>query len=306
MVEPIPRSMRMEAPAKVNLHLSVGPRRDDGYHDLLSIFQMIDLSDTVEVTIRPDRQFSVSVDMSSMGAIEGNTMQKAAILFAKATGIRQSVDIVCTKRIPLQAGLGGGSSDAATVLLLLNDLFGTPLHRHELCEIGATVGSDVPFFLGDSTVACVEGRGEILTPLFPRTDLNGMLILPCGHGISTREAFGRLDRARGQKGVVLQTEEKSRLVAMYAEPVDQWRFFNDFREVMGVLAPWYDMLDALVADEPGAFGTVSGSGSAYCIVSTEDEFRERFRTKMKNLGTNVTIFDIKSLHRVHSGVTVSL
>ena len=233
-------------------------------------------------------------------------MHKAARLFAAATGIRHAVDIVCIKRIPMQSGLGGGSSDAAAVLLLLNDLLGATLHRQELIEIGAAVGSDVPFFLGESTVACVEGRGEVLTTMIPRTDLTGMLVMPPGDGVSTREAFGRLDRVREVSDETPRTIEKSRLVAMYAEPIEQWEFFNDFRAVMGSLASWYDALDALVAEKPGTFGSVSGSGSAYCVVSTEHEFSEGFRTKMKIMGTNVTIFDIKSLHRAHSGVTVSL
>lgn len=306
MVASTRQSVCMGAPAKLNFHLSIGPRRSDGYHDLISIFQMIDLCDTVQITRTPGSRFSVSVVMENFESIEENTMEKAARLFADVTGIADALSIRCKKRIPMQAGLGGGSSDAAAVLLLLSKLYGYPLQRSELIAIGAKVGSDVPFFLGDSTAACVEGRGEVLTALEARTDLYGVLIMPEGVGVSTREAFGELDRARLQNKVPLRTIGKGQLVSMYAQPVAEWRYFNDFRAVMGPLSPLYDTLDTIVSELPDAFGTVSGSGAAYCIVSAEHRISELFRTKVERIGANVTIFDIKSLHRADSGVTVSL
>ncbi len=294
------------APAKINVHLSVGERRADGFHSLLSIFQMIDLADFITIELTRASQFSVMVDMGVFEPFSSNTMARAAQVFAKNHGLQANVGINCIKKIPMEAGLGGGSSDAATVLLLLNTLCGTPFSAQELRDMGAQVGSDVPFFLGDSAAACVEGRGEILTGIHSRSDLFGLVVMPVDTGISTTYAFSELDAARAQGLQSYASPEKEALIRMYSESPGAWHFHNDFRAVMGSLASLYDTLDSLVASEPGLFGTISGSGAAYCVLAEEDTVLSRFRTKMKKIEANVTIYDIKCLHRAHSGVTVSL
>jgi 4-diphosphocytidyl-2-C-methyl-D-erythritol kinase len=294
------------APAKINAHLSIGLKREDGFHGLLSLFHMIDLCDAITITLRPSNSFSVNVDMGVFEPFASNTMARAAHVYAKHIGMKSAVSISCEKHIPMEAGLGGGSSDAAAVLVLLNELSDYRLNSDQLSEIGAQVGSDVPFFLGDSAAACVEGRGEYLTPMKARDDLYGLIVMPKDLGISTAYAFGELDTARAAGLAVPLSPSKEDLIAMFSGPVQQWKFFNDFRAVVGNLSPVYDQLDELVGANEELFGTVSGSGAAYCILGQHRETVEKFRTELEQSIDNVTIYVIKSLHRIHSGVTVSL
>ena len=151
------------APAKLNLFLHVIGRREDGYHLIQSVFQLIALADTLTITSRADGR------MLRYDAIPGVEPQtdlalRAAQHLQAATGSRLGADIAITKRIPLGGGLGGGSSDAATTLLALNRLWGLDLPRAALMKIGLLLGADVPFFLFGAN-AFVEGIGETMTPL---------------------------------------------------------------------------------------------------------------------------------------------
>ena len=294
------------APAKINLHLSVGPKRPDGFHDLLSLFHMIDLADWITVTLRKSSRFSVNIQMEQCDPIFNNTMIRAANIYAERTGLTALVNIVCRKRIPIEAGLGGGSSDGATVLMLMNQLCADPLSTRELSDIGACIGSDVPFFLGESAASCIEGRGEYLTALTERDDLFGLIIMPSHAAVSTARAFGDLDAARASGLPVSPSPSKEELITMFASDVRHWRFFNDFRAVSGPLRSLYEVLDALVDEQEELFGTLSGSGAAYCVLGNHHEKLDRFRRKLEETRVNVTLYDIKCLHRAHSGVTVSL
>ncbi|MGE0074424.1 MAG: 4-(cytidine 5'-diphospho)-2-C-methyl-D-erythritol kinase [Sphaerochaetaceae bacterium] len=302
-----PRHISAPAYAKVNLHLWVGPRRDDGFHPIASIFQLIDLADTVSLALRPDPDLTIRCNVLQGVDPEHNTMVTAARLFCEQTGRIGTVDIACEKHIPLQAGLGGGSSDAATVLRLLNDSCGNPLDQQSLLELGARVGSDVPFFLGSSAVAYVQGRGELLEPLQAREDLLALVVMPVGKGVSTARAFADLDALRAQDRLgITQTPDRAFLAARYTQKVSEWDFFNNFRPVMGDLAPLYDQLDALVAQTGDSFGTVSGSGASYCIVSESRRTIGIIKTKIERISHYVCLYCIKCLHRGHSGDTVSI
>lgn len=156
-------TLTVAAPAKLNLFLHVTGRRGDGYHTLESLFVLIDLADTVDLADRANGTIARAVDMS--GVPEGDDLSLlAAHALRKATGVRRGVSIGVTKRIPLGAGLGGGSSDAASVLVGLNRLWLLGLSRAELMRIGAGLGADVPFFLGGGA-ALARGIGDELTPM---------------------------------------------------------------------------------------------------------------------------------------------
>lgn len=292
------------APAKVNLHLDVGAKRDDGFHDLLSLFQMVDLADEVEVSITESDTLAIAVDTIGMELPHPNTMSVAVDLFAKRAGIIASIAIRCRKRIPQEAGLGGGSSDAAAVLKLLNDCFGNPLSPCELSGVGALVGSDVPFFLGESPVACVEGRGEKITPLAPREDLEGLVVMPNSKGVSTAKAYAALDKIGRTENPLCPSLDREEMISMYGKPLSFWSFSNSFRSVMGTLSDLYDRLDRVAQGYPGCFGGLSGSGAAYCYLWEREQEFTTLRTKLEDLDLNVTIFDIKCLHPGHSGATV--
>ena len=156
------KSLELSAPAKLNLFLHVVGRRADGYHLLESVFVMVDLCDTIKLTARPDGDIRRTGDV--IGAPEKDLCIKAANLLKSHTGCSFGADIDVIKRIPAGAGMGGGSSDAATTLMGLNALWDLRLSREELIALGAKLGADVPFFLL-GTNAWVEGIGEKLTPL---------------------------------------------------------------------------------------------------------------------------------------------
>jgi len=156
-------TLTVPAPAKLNLFLHVTGRRADGYHTLESLFVLIDLADTVEVVDRPDAAIARAVDVPGVRERDDLSL-RAAHALRDATDERRGVTIRLAKRIPQGAGLGGGSSDAASVLLGLNRLWSLHLPRAELMRIGAGLGADVPFFLGGEA-ALARGIGEALTPM---------------------------------------------------------------------------------------------------------------------------------------------
>lgn len=151
------------APAKLNLFLHIVGRAPDGYHDLQTIFQIVDLADRIGITVREDGSIRRPVGMAGVEPAEDLTV-RAALLLQNHTGTRQGADLEIIKHIPAGGGLGGGSSDAATVLLALNRLWGLGLGVDELAQLGLRLGADVPLFVRGYS-AWGEGRGERLTPM---------------------------------------------------------------------------------------------------------------------------------------------
>jgi 4-diphosphocytidyl-2-C-methyl-D-erythritol kinase len=152
------------APAKVNLILDVVGKRPDGYHDVAMLMVRLSLHDRVRVALTSGSDIAVTCPGLELAAGEQNIAARAARLFLEHTGSRTGVTIAIDKQIPAAAGLGGGSSDAAAVLLALNDLLGTGLSRGELQSLGVRLGADVPFFACGEMAAWATGIGEILEP----------------------------------------------------------------------------------------------------------------------------------------------
>jgi 4-diphosphocytidyl-2-C-methyl-D-erythritol kinase len=153
----------LPAPAKINLFLHVTGRRADGYHLLQSVFRLIDWCDTLHLELRDNASISRS-DTVDLGLPADDLAVRAARLLQQSAGITQGVHITLDKQVPWGAGLGGGSSDAATTLLALNRLWGLHWPRARLAELALQLGADVPFFIGADN-AWVEGIGERLTPI---------------------------------------------------------------------------------------------------------------------------------------------
>lgn len=178
--------------AKVNLMLDVLDRREDGYHDISSIMQAISLRDDIEIDLDTGKPWKLTCDKENVPTDERNLAWKAARVFFDALGGEPNgIEIRITKRIPSEAGLGGGSADAAAVLRALNRHRGYPLSVYALCELGAQVGSDVPFCVLGGTALC-EGRGERLTKL---PDAPEMIFVVCKPdlALSTPELYAKLD-----------------------------------------------------------------------------------------------------------------
>ncbi len=181
----------VHAPAKINLTLDMVGLREDGYHLLKSVMQSVDCCDTL--VAKKAQSITLTVVGGAPCPVEKNTAYRAAQVFFRDTGIAGGVAMTLTKRIPQQAGMGGGSADAAAALLALNTLYDARLTQEQLLAMGVQIGADVPFCLVGGTVLC-EGIGEILTPLPPLPDCFVVLAQP-PEGVSTAEAYARLDSA---------------------------------------------------------------------------------------------------------------
>lgn len=185
------------APAKVNLFLRVFDRRPDGYHELETLFQAVDLVDEVRVE-RGGGSVELEVRGADLGPIEDNLAYRAATRLLSEARITEGVGIRLTKRIPAGAGLGGGSSDAAAVLRCVALLFGFSHEETLVRRIAGELGSDVPFFLCRSPLAAGRGRGEVLEPLEPLPEVHLVLVTPPVH-VSTAWAYRAFDEARRRR-----------------------------------------------------------------------------------------------------------
>ncbi len=179
--------IRLLAPAKVNLYLRVVGRRPDGYHELETLFERIDLHDELTFEDHPS-ELHLSCSDPSLACGADNLILTAARLLQQHTGTARGARIHLTKRIPIAAGLGGGSSDAAITLMGLNRLWNAGCSASQLLELAARLGSDVPFFLGDRPFAVGRGRGELIEPVMVTTVLHQVLVTPKTR-LSTQEVF---------------------------------------------------------------------------------------------------------------------
>ena len=187
-------SVTVHAPAKINITLDIVGVRADGYHLLESLFQSVSIYDTVVAEKAAAGVISLQIEGDGCDCpIEKNTAYKAAKLFLEATGIEGGVHLTLTKRIPQQAGMGGGSADAAGVLWALNTLYETRLTASRLHRMGAKIGADVPFCVVGGTVM-VTGIGDGLEPSFPLPPCHIVVAQPA-EGISTKEAYAAVDNA---------------------------------------------------------------------------------------------------------------
>ena len=178
--------------AKLNISLDVLGKRDDGYHEMRMIMQSATLTDDIGIKLTRDARFTVHSNLRYLPRDERNIAAAAAKLFFERIGERElGAELTITKSIPVCAGLGGGSSDAAAVLLALNSHMGSPLSTEEIMKLGGELGSDVPFCIMGGT-ALASGRGEVLTPLPPLPTCDVLIIKP-PFPISTPKLFAELD-----------------------------------------------------------------------------------------------------------------
>lgn len=181
--------MYLKAPAKINFYLEVIKKREDGYHEICSLIQAIDLYDEIFLQETKDGKIKIECDTPEI-PVGQNLAEKAAELLRKTKKIKKGINIKIKKNIPIGAGLGGGSSDAATVLKGLNKLWNLNISQKELTELGIKIGCDVPFFIIDHT-AWVEGKGEKVSPL-PSLNKKIILVVP-SFQISSKFAYEQVD-----------------------------------------------------------------------------------------------------------------
>ena len=252
--------MEFHAPAKINLSLRVLGRRADGFHDLESLMCPVSVFDTLDVVRRESGGLEFVCDDATLPAGNDNLVVRAARLFCAGQGIEPNVRIALTKHIPHGAGLGGGSSDAATTLLALDRLFATRLSRAALAAMAAELGSDVPFFIYESA-ALTRGRGERVEPVaFPHA-LPLLLIKP-PFGVPTPWAYSRWRDAREIPDVPYgaQAFPWGELVNDLERPVFEKHIF------LADLKRW------LLAQPESAGALMSGSGATvFAVLKSKDD-----------------------------------
>lgn len=251
-------SVRVRAAAKVNLHLRVYGRRNDGFHGLLSLFQAVSLADALVIRSLKESD-TIVIDGDFDCPTSETTVHKAVAAFRGASGIRTGLSIEVDKRIPAGAGLGGGSSDAAAVLDGLNALLSGGLSRSELAVLGAGIGSDVPFFLS-SAAAIVSGRGELIRPIEARDDFSIAIVYP-GFPVQTKGAYALLDRERPDDADEADPAADA-IAEAYRGEIAEWPFANSFEPVIGAWRPEIPKAKEILLGAGAAFASMSGSGSS--------------------------------------------
>ena len=248
-------SVTLAAPAKVNLHLDIGARRSDGFHSLRSLFVMIGLYDELSAAVSTAR--GCSIQGCGNIPLEQNLIWKAYNLYCEAAEEYIGLSVDCRKQIPAMAGLGGGSSDAAAMLRIMQVLHPIALPQDRLTKIAAQLGSDVPFFLV-SPSALVAGRGEIIEPIVTPVQYSCVVVKP-DFDISTGLAYSKLDAFEGEKVKSLSLQE---IHSYYQQSPKGWAFFNSFTEVLRKEYPQITAFLQQFKDCGAEYANVSGSGSA--------------------------------------------
>jgi 4-diphosphocytidyl-2-C-methyl-D-erythritol kinase len=254
-------SVTVRVPGKVNLYLAVGDRRDDGFHELTTVFHAVSLLD--EVTIRNSDTLSVEVTGEGAGSLptdERNLAWRAAELMASHVGRSPDVEIAIEKSIPVAGGMAGGSADAAAVLVGMNDLWEVGVPRRDLHTLAARLGSDVPFALHGGT-ALGTGRGEDLATVLARTTFHWALAFAAG-GLSAGAVFTEIDRLRNAGNPARQDDPEPLLAALAAGDADQLAplLGNDLQAAAISLDPGLRRTLHAGTEAGALAGIVSGSG----------------------------------------------
>ena len=266
-----PDSVTVRVPAKINLHLAVGPLRPDGFHDLTTVFHAVGLYDDITVS-RADALTVRVVGESAAGVPtdDTNLALRAVTALGAATGHTEPLDVLIHKGIPVAGGCAGGSADAAAALVACDELWGLGLSRDELSEVAAGLGSDVPFCLYGGT-ALGRGRGELLTPVLGSGHYWWVLALIEG-SLSTPAVYAELDRRR-ETGPHLVADDASQVLSALrrGSPTELGRALsNDLMAPAVAMRPELaEVLD--IGQDAGALGgIVSGSGPTLAFL-VQDE-----------------------------------
>lgn len=275
------RSLTIKSPAKLNLYLNVLRKRPDGYHNIETIFEKIALFDII--TIRHAKKgIGITTDNPKMPTGRNNLAYRAAKALFDRAGFKGGVRMNIEKNIPIAAGLGGGSSDAASVLSGVNRFFGLGLAKSELLEIGRGLGADVPFFLHDHTFAIGRGKGDVISPISINHDIIlWHIIISFNFGVSTKKVYNSLNL--GLTPGVVDVKIPARPLKRGPGGLRRFILKNDIENLAACL---YNKLEEAVIDkirvikrmkglllENGAYGAVlSGSGpTLFGITRTREE-----------------------------------
>jgi 4-diphosphocytidyl-2-C-methyl-D-erythritol kinase len=273
------------SPAKVNLYLRVLRKREDGYHDIHSLMQRISLCD--EMTFAPtDGGIVVRCPGTALPEDEKNIVYRAAAAFFSSVNAPPGIKIDVRKRIPVGAGLGGGSSNAATALMTLNEMHGSPLTREELMKIGAGLGADVPFFIFGKT-AWASGIGDLLTEA-PFLPLLWFVLINPGFEISTKMVYQELNLGLTKQGINYS------IPRFYAAEDLIRGLRNDLEKVTLRLHPDLAQVKTFLLENGARGALMSGSGPTVFGVFTDEESACRAEENLRQ-GNRWLVFRARSL-----------
>ncbi len=273
--------IKLLSPAKINIGLRVLRKRHDGYHDIETIFHEVKIFDEIEMEISDKVEFETNSNEIPIGA--DNLCLKAVRIFFESFGIHSGVRIYLKKVIPVGAGLGGGSSNSATVLKGLNILFGVGADEDLLCELGSLIGSDVPFFIKGGT-AYATGRGEIIEKIQVDVPYKIVLVYPRVQ-ISTAWAYGNLklknhEGEENLKKIFIENVGKPEKLRELVE--------NDFEELVFSNYPQVEEVKSKLYELGSVFSLMSGSGST--VFGFFNEIDRINREKILRTFSDYTVF----------------
>ena len=273
----------MKACAKINLFLDITGLDGNGYHLIDSVMQSVTLCDEIEISEIDGKNIIIECDKEGIPCDERNITHKAAKAFFERTGFSKGIKIIINKKIPHEAGLGGGSADAAAVLVELNDIFNTSFNTDELCEIGKTVGADVPFCIVGGTMRA-GGIGEKLAVLPSMPNCHIVIAKP-PFGVSTKRAYSDYDRLENPEKLdvkavltALENADINTLGNSLSNAFEQVVPFEKFRDIKEIML------------QSGALGCLmSGSGSAVFALFSEVQNAQRCAEKLDDICSRVHI-----------------
>jgi 4-diphosphocytidyl-2-C-methyl-D-erythritol kinase len=270
------------ANAKINLHLDVLGKRADGFHEIESLMQSVSLSDELIFTLDRNEERSISLKIEGNDALpndENNLILRAVKEYEEHRPIEGKLDILLKKRIPTEAGLGGGSADAAATLRALNKLSPNPLDDTDLFDMAASLGSDVPFCLRGGTHIC-RGRGDLLSHTKPLKNLH-LVIINSGERVSTPKAYSDLDKAFGDfKGVDGRIDVNTAASSLHQG--SDIKLFNIFEEVVIPLCPIAKSAKEALISLGASAALMSGSGATVFGIFNSREMAKNAEKALKD------------------------
>lgn len=289
--------IKVNAPAKVNLAVDVLGRRPDGYHEVSLILQAVSLYDVITITTNDSDEITVSCNAPGIPCDKTNIVCKTAQRFFKVTGVEPvGININIEKVIPSQAGLGGGSSDGAAVVMGLNALFNTHLKTSQLEEIGGFVGADIPFFINGGT-QLAKGIGTEMQKLRSLPDCHIVVCKPDNVSVSTKEAYDAIDSAPTKQ--FKYSDEVIKGLYMHSLNSVCTSMYNDFDVFLNI-----DEVNAIkkfMYDNKASGACMSGSGSAVfgifkkeksaqaCVDGLKAKYSQTFLCKPIKIGCEVVL-----------------
>ncbi len=259
-----------KAYAKINLFLDVTAKRKDGFHEICSVMHTVSWADEVFIKVTKAEYSCITLHMKNTDILEDarNLARLAAEAFLEKTGKTAALDITVEKYIPSAAGLGGGSSDAAAVLRALNMAFGNPLSVAELCELGATLGSDIPFCIVGGTRLC-RGKGEDMS-IYPMDDAVFVIVPPVAEKMETPRAYRMLDEAFDHYKNENEALHEALLSFFVEDPI--LGMYNVFESVVLPFSPETEGVRQELCRLGAKGAMMSGSGTAvFGIFENEEE-----------------------------------